>query len=67
MYKKSRHAVNMKAVRVVQASVMMGCYDLQCTCSAYARYSLTVHAKHDVSVDMDAVGHGMRDPERPRP
>jgi hypothetical protein len=26
LYKKSRHAANMKAVRVVQASVMMGCY-----------------------------------------
>jgi hypothetical protein len=58
----------MKAVRVVQASVMMGCYDLHCThVLTYARYSLTVHAKHDVSVDMDVVGHGMRDLERPRP
>jgi hypothetical protein len=33
----------------------------------YARYSLTVHAKHDVSGDMDVAGHGMRDLERPRP
>jgi len=30
IYKKSRHAANMKAGGVVQASVMMGCYDLQC-------------------------------------
>jgi hypothetical protein len=28
MYKKSRHAANMKAGRVAQASVMMGCFDL---------------------------------------
>jgi hypothetical protein len=27
----------------------------------HARYSLTVHAKYDVGVDMDAVGHGKRD------
>jgi hypothetical protein len=33
LFKKSRHAANMKAGRVVQTSVMMGCYDLQCTCS----------------------------------
>jgi len=42
---QSRHAANMKAGRVVQASVMMGCYDLQCTCSELctaARNSLTV-------------------------
>jgi hypothetical protein len=32
----------------------------------YARYIFTAHAKHDVSVDRDG-GHGMRDPERPRP
>jgi hypothetical protein len=28
LYKKSRHATDVKAVRVVQASVMVGCYDL---------------------------------------
>jgi hypothetical protein len=35
----------------------------------YARCSLTVHAKHDVSVltCMDAAGHGIRDLGRPRP
>jgi hypothetical protein len=27
LYKKSRHAANMKAGRVVQASVMLGCYE----------------------------------------
>jgi hypothetical protein len=33
----------------------------------YARYSsLTVHAKHDVRVDTNAVGHGKKDLERPR-
>jgi hypothetical protein len=53
----------MKAGRVVQGSAMMGCYDLQCTCSDVCtlQYSLTAHAKHDVSVDMDAAGHGTRD------
>jgi hypothetical protein len=33
LHKNLTHAANMKAGRVVLASVMMGCYDLQCTCS----------------------------------
>jgi hypothetical protein len=68
----------MKAGRVDSAikhpiikSVMMGCYDLQCTCSDVCMLqpycAVCTHAKHDVSVDMDAAGHGMTDLERPRP
>jgi hypothetical protein len=50
----------MRAGRVAQAMVMMGCYDLQCTCTDVCMLQphCTRHAKHDVSVDMDAVGHG---------
>jgi hypothetical protein len=68
--------VDMKAVRVVvQASVMVGCYDLQCTCSDVCTlqpYCTLTPRMMSNSVDMDgqymdAAGHGMRDLERPRP
>jgi hypothetical protein len=43
---------------------MMGWHDLQCIWADARMLSLTVHAKHDVRVDM--AGHGKRDLERPR-
>jgi hypothetical protein len=46
--------------------MMLGCDNLQCTWSdARMLQPLTVHAKHDVRVDM--AGHDKRDLERPRP
>jgi hypothetical protein len=44
IYKKSRHASNMKAGRVVQASVMVGCYDLQCQRYIYSVVAPCMHA-----------------------
>jgi hypothetical protein len=61
----------MKAGRVVQASVMVGCYDLQCKrsadgCTLQPYCTRQGRTMPDI-VDMDAAGHGMRDLERPRP